>query len=410
MFFLHYIKYCVNLYPRCEGRRKRTYRGTKDSISLKTRIVMSITKISKDVINEVWWKAAGRCEFRGCNKPLYENDLTMDQCKISNFAHIVADSPNGPRGGRDSMKLSKVASNIMLLCPECHRLIDHEGKDKYDEKTLRTMKRFHEERMRRLTGMSEDMQAHIITFGAPIGDSDSLFSFKRLQAALLPEFYPAEDTTFDLGGSWFHDGNWEEFWNREVANLEGNCKEHVIDRLSKWEYKRIALFGFAPMPLLVKLGTILNNKYDVEVFQRNRCGDWKWLAIDEHIDFKVNRPKYATKAPVLVLSLSFPIIERIKKTREESSIWEITIESPSPDFLRARSMLYDFGRCVERILDEICKESGGQPIDLYLSTPVACAIEFGRVWMQKVNPILRIYDLDQRYGEEDKLAITIKNS
>ena len=40
---------------------------------------------------------------------------------------------------------------------------------------------------------------------------------------------------------------------------------------------------------------------------------------------------------------------------------------------------------------------------------VACAIEFGRVWMKKANAPLNIYDFDQRFDNKDKLALTIKN-
>ena len=72
-------------------------------------------------------------------------------------------------------------------------------------------------------------------------------------------------------------------------------------------------------------------------------------------------------------------------------------------------MLYDFGRKIESALDAISKECSGVSIDLYISIPVACAIELGRVWMQKANSPLRIYDLDKRHGEIDKLAITINN-
>ena len=87
----------------------------------------------------------------------------------------------------------------------------------------------------------------------------------------------------------------------------------------------------------------------------------------------------------------------------------MTIESPNPDFLKSRQQLYDYGRQVELLLDEITKASNGQSLNLYLSVPVACAIEFGRVWMQKANSPLKIYDLDKQIDNIDKLAITIEN-
>ena len=163
------------------------------------------------------------------------------------------------------------------------------------------------------------------------------------------------------------------------------------------------------MPLLVKLGTILNNKHEVEIYQKQRSGGWKWSLEDVHTDYIINRPVNTQSKPVLALSLSFPIADRVKKQNPTASIWEMTIESPNPDFLKSRLQLYDFGRKIELLLDEITKASNGQSLNLYLSVPVACAIEFGRVWMQKANSPLNIYDLDKQVDNIDKLAITIEN-
>ena len=48
--------------------------------------------------NELWARAAGRCEFRGCNKLLYKDDLTQKRSNLAIISHIVAFSPDGPRG------------------------------------------------------------------------------------------------------------------------------------------------------------------------------------------------------------------------------------------------------------------------------------------------------------------------
>lgn len=371
---------------------------------------MSNTHIPKDALHEIWWKAAGRCEFKGCNKPLYKHGVTLDKCKISEYAHIIADSENGPRGDKELSKvLAKDPKNIMLMCPECHKYIDNEGKDKYTADVLFDMKKKHEDRIARLTSLCEDLQAHAVTYGAKIGNHQPDLSFHQIQDALLPNFYPVNDIPIDLGGNWPTAKEWDEYWKREVENLEYNCKDKILDKIDRWEYKRIALFSFAPMPLLVKLGTLLNNKHEVEVFQKQRSGGWRWLQEEIHTDYIINRPKYTQSVPVLVLSLSFPIAERIKKHNPNASIWEITIDTPNPDFLKSKQQLYDFGRQVERLLDEITKASNNHPLHLYLSVPVACAIEFGRVWMQKANCPLKIYDLDKQVDNIDRLAITIEN-
>ena len=370
---------------------------------------MSKTTIPQKVKAELWWRAAGRCEFKGCNKPLYLHGITMDNCNLSNCAHIIGDSENGPRGTKDSKSLAQNFNNIMLMCPECHHYIDNEGVGKYDAQTLFDMKKKHEKRMEYLTGFKEDLQANIVTYCANIAEHMPQFAFPELQKALLPDFYPTSTDMIQLGVNFYAGEDWDSYWKREEENLVHFCKSRVLDCIDRWEYKRIALFGLAPMPLLVRLGTMLNNKHNVVVYQKQRSGGWKWPKTDDTIDYIIHRPCKEDGVPVLVLSLSFSIIERVKKENAGASIWEITINNPNTDFLQSEKMLYDFGRKIEMILDEISKTSSHQAINLYLAAPAACCIEFGRVWMQKANSPIKIFDYDIKFSKTDKLAITIKN-
>ena len=139
----------------------------------------------------------------------------MDECNLSNCAHIIADSPGGPRGSSQSKLLAKDPTNIMLMCPECHKYIDHEGKDKFDAQTLFEMKRKHEERMEFLTGFKEDLQAVIVTYGANIADNMPMFNFSEIQRALLPDFYPSSRNIIELGVNLFSGDNWEYYWKQD---------------------------------------------------------------------------------------------------------------------------------------------------------------------------------------------------
>lgn len=370
---------------------------------------MSYTNIPLKVKALLWYKAAGRCEFCGCNKRLDRHGVTMDTCNLSNCAHIIADSPDGPRGSSQSRELAKDPDNIMLMCPECHKYIDNEGKDKYDAQTLYEMKRKHEKRMEYLTSFKEDMQANVVTYTANIAESMPVLTFADIQTALYPDFYPSSQNVIELGVNMYRGDDWKNYWKNEEENLVYFCQSRILDCLNRWECKRIALFGFAPMPLLVRLGTMLNNKYDVIVYQKQRSGGWTWPETTCKEEFILKSPANTCNTPILVLSLSFSIVDRVREARPDGSIWEITIDTPNPDFLRSKQMLYKFGRKVEIVLDEITKSCAGKSIDLYLSVPVACAIEFGRVWMKKANSPLNIFDLDRQFEKRDRLAITINN-
>ena len=369
-------------------------------------------KINQGTVAELWWRAAGRCEFNGCQKPLYKHGITMQDCNISNIVHIIAVSSDGARGESDLTPDERNdISNLMLMCPDCHRLIDHEGKLQYTVKQLQDMKSHHEQRMEMLTGLKEDKQARIVTFGSKIGDAEPYFNEATLHDALLPEFYPSPDGIIDLGGNWYTpDNGWEEFWKEEEKSIDFVCKNKILTTLPHWKNKRIALFALAPMPSLVKLGTILNNKNDVKVFQLMRGPvSWKWRN-DDDVEYIIKRPEITSGIPVLVFSLSFPIGGRIKERFGDSgSVWEFTIPSPSTNFLTSKRMLYKFCSEVEQLLDEIRRQTNKDELHVFMAMPVACAVELGRTWMQKPNMTLLLYDYDTRYSKEDQLAITIKN-
>lgn len=336
----------------------------------------------------------------------------MQNCNLSNIAHIIAVSSDGARGESElSSDERNDFSNLMLICPECHKLIDNEGKLQYTVEQLREMKKHHEERMEMLTGLKEDKLARIVTFGSKIGDIEPHFNEATLHDALLPDFYPSPDGIIELGGNWYTpDNGWEQFWKQEEEYIEYVCKDKILTSLPRWQNKRIALFAFAPMPSLVKLGTELNNKHDVEVFQLMRGpASWKWRNDDE-VEYVIKRPENTSGIPVLAFSLSFPIGARIKERFGDiGSVWEFTISNPDTNFLTSKRMLYKFCSEVEQLLDEIRRQTNKDELHVFMAMPVACAVELGRTWMQKPNMSLLLYDYDTRYSKEDKLAITIKN-
>jgi hypothetical protein len=103
---------------------------------------MSKTSIPEKIKTQLWTLSAGRCEYRGCNKPLWKDELSMAKMNNAYIAHIVADSPDGPRGNKKrSPILAKSFSNLMLMCDAHHRLIDKEDVDGHPESLLIEMKK-----------------------------------------------------------------------------------------------------------------------------------------------------------------------------------------------------------------------------------------------------------------------------
>ena len=91
--------------------------------------------------------SAGRCEFRGCNKDLFQHPVTATEGNFAQAAHIVAFREDGARGKGARPAEINSFENLMLLCGDCHHLVDDVRPQDYPAALLRTFKREHEERI-----------------------------------------------------------------------------------------------------------------------------------------------------------------------------------------------------------------------------------------------------------------------
>ena len=158
---------------------------------------MSKTNIPQKVMRLLWLRAAGRCEFEGCNKILYEGDITKEYGNFGELCHIIGDSPKGPRGGEKSESLAQDINNIVLLCPACHKIIDSDP-EKYTIEIVEGMKKRHEDRIRLVTGIAHDKKSHVVTYYSKIGKHLPDFSFNTISSVLFPEYYPEASTAIEI--------------------------------------------------------------------------------------------------------------------------------------------------------------------------------------------------------------------
>ena len=101
-------------------------------------------------------EAGGQCELDGCPEFIYEDMLTKQEFNFGEYAHIIGDSKDGPRGDVVlSDEYCTNRKNIMLLCPKHHKMIDT-LLEKYSTEDLFAMKKRHEERVRRILSIGKD--------------------------------------------------------------------------------------------------------------------------------------------------------------------------------------------------------------------------------------------------------------
>src|SRR5690606_826758 len=117
------------------------------------------------IARKLWVKSGGRCEYIGCNMPLWKDELMQKDMNKAYISHIVAASPDGPRGDKiKSRELEVDYDNLMLLCDECHRRIDKADSETHTVDMLTGMKKIHERRIELVTGIEEKKKSLVISY------------------------------------------------------------------------------------------------------------------------------------------------------------------------------------------------------------------------------------------------------
>jgi hypothetical protein len=345
----------------------------------------------------LWGRAAGRCEFAGCNKPLWKSSITQEAVNIAQAAHIYSFSKAGPRG-RIAVDAIHNVDNLLLVCHECHRKIDQEvDGGRYTGNLLKRMKALHEERIERVSGITAEKKSHILLYGANVGDYSGPLNYRDAAPALFPQRYPADDRPIDLAtvNSSLTDVA-DDFWNVEAEGLRTKFERRVRERVASGDVAHLSVFALAPQPLLILLGTLLGDIVPADVYQRHRePATWEWPDRAQTPEFLLVKPTGAIGPPALVMALSASVTsDRITSVLgPDASIWTITVANPHNDLTKSRDQLSKLRALLRRVFDEI-KATHRQttPLHVFPAMSVSAAVEFGRVRSPKADMPWRIHD------------------
>jgi len=353
----------------------------------------------------VWGRAAGRCQYAGCNASLIGDEISgAADANTAYVGHIVSDAVNGPR--RDpvlSPKLAHDPSNLMLVCDAHHRVFDREMVDEHPVDVLMAMKRRHEDRIGTVTAIDEDLGSHVIRYAAKIGTNESPVAIGDLKWSMLPERYPIDGGWIDLDLVTLDLPDHEpDYWRTHIRNLRTGFAEKVHGRMERGEIRRLTVFGLAPIPLLIELGRQISDiaTADVRQLLRNPKG-WKWDPTSEPVRFDVVRASPSSGRVALKLEISSPILdERVHSVLgPDASIWSISATDAHNDIMRRPEDLAQFARLFRTTLDAIKVTHGENTVvHLFPAIPVSTAVETGRSWQPKAHPTVKIYDQNRKLG------------
>jgi SMODS-associated and fused to various effectors sensor domain len=361
--------------------------------------------IKRPIESMLWGRAAGRCEFTGCNKVLSRSSVTQEQVNTAQKAHIYSFSGGGSRGnaGATEAELNDLG-NLILVCHECHEKIDQLADGgRYTVSVLREMKASHERRIEIVAGIAPGRRSHVVLYGANVGEQSMPALFGEAAGAMFPHRYPAEPRAIDLGitNSAAEDKT-SAFWRNGADELVTQFDRKIRDRVSRREVEHLSVFAIAPQPLLVLLGTLLGDIVPADVYQRHRePPTWSWPTSASPLEFEVQEPEAVDGPPALVLAISATVArDRIEAVLGPGvSIWSVTIPRPNNDAIKSREHLSRFRSLVRGLFDRI-KAVHGQTALLHVFpvASVSLAVEFGRARMPKADMPWRIYDQNIKRG------------
>ena len=363
--------------------------------------------IPSQVRRDLWVAAAGRCEFRGCCKPVERDFLTKDRCRVGEYAHIIADSPAGARGiPGESEKLAADPSNLMLACFDCHARIDRNGKsNEFTVEQLRAMKREHEARIDRIysaTGVTESMPL-IMSF--PIGAHVPVIEVRNIHYAMLTNSnfnrFPTS-TAIHIDQSNFHlQDNDPYFWTNANRALTQQYEQRVLPALTaRGGAAHLTIAGFAPIPMLMKLGALVGDKTPATVL--DLPGEsWLWDTRDASPE-----PQYTYEVPA-TLPREVAIVVNISGRAQQPvgrAVVEFGAVAPGRGLIRKEVHLQQFRASFNAFL-QLIFAAGVRVVHIHPATPLSASIEIGRLLLPKTFEEIHVWEWQ---APEWKQALRLK--
>jgi hypothetical protein len=368
---------------------------------------MEREKIPEAVKLKLWVKSAGRCEFKGCNEPVWHNGLTLSENNFAEVAHIIGASNKGPRGTDESKLLQTDFSNLMLLCMRCHKEID-DHPEKYPADLLRKWKQEHEDRIEIQTSHPEDInRSTVLFFSVNIGDRIVPINFEAVRNAMFPK-YPTNFKGISITETDFNRNATAEEWQSFAQNkIKRRIEKEFEVGTDEVSVKHISVFAIAPMPLLIYLGKTIGDTVPCDIYQSQRSIEdtnktWNWQDKDSTPGaFSVQCLRKAA-GDIIVLKLC--VSDNINEDKytdlleENISVYEISAPDFSPHFARTKKHLELFSYEYRKLLNQIQAEHGKYCKVLLLpAVPVSFAVECGRVILPNKDPHIYVCE----YYKED---------
>lgn len=329
---------------------------------------------------------------------------------VGELAHIVGqqESHGSPRGIAEmSPKERDSAANLLLICAGEHRDIDRAGSvDVMTVERLRETKRRHEARVEQVTGLAGERRTAVLRMlGTVRGERIDVSRQLAADAVIATELrFPDFPLTYDRYGIEIdlrelpgEEGADPAYWLAAMARIDEVIDHKLGDALRDGHLERLSVFASARLPLLVYLGSKLDDGYPVSIYQRHRSSQvWEWPS-EEQAEFEVVLPdETAADEALLVLNVSGSI-QRTELPEELAGLpaWEIRPRTgtPEPDTVASPATLEAFAGAVRGVFAAIEATSKQvRRLHVIAALPMSAGVALGRAHDSHVHPALAVYD------------------
>jgi hypothetical protein len=361
-------------------------------------------RIPEKVALILYVQAGGRCEFDGCNAYLLEHYPTETVGNFADRAHIWAFKKRGPRGSAPGRPVNiNALQNLILLCKDCHDLVDKKKPADYPVDALQKFKREHEDRIFSLTSIAKDRDTVPLVLRGLVRGRPTDVSDEEMQEAVAPDSLKRRDKIdCDLTG--LPDTPDDGYWPQACKIIDAK-----IDALGRLEPRpgralRVSVFAIARIPLLIYVGSKLSDKMEVGLFQRHRLPEsWRWKDGVGEMRY-ITRRLDASPSPrsvTLFVNLSGRnSMQDLPEELRDGAAYELTLDGiePSLFFLNTRGDLERFTFEYHRATSWIRSAHPELKLHLFPAVPAPAAITLGRSRLPFVDPKLVVYDKEARVG------------
>lgn len=244
--------------------------------------------ISIPTAKKVCEASHGICMFEGCGEVLVKDYLTNTVGNFAYLAHIVAASPDGPRGDSiRSEQMSNMPENIMYLCDKHHRLIDRIALIDYPESVLVKMRQDFLNNIESILSLLKfDLLQTFCCIWEIGGSMPSPPLDREVTKSLIPlkaQGYSSLRVITPIANCRSSEQDW---WNHEVPN----SLDYVLSALKNMTKDfslQSAIYPIAPMPILIALGAKIGNKNNIVIIPRSRESGWGWSNKYPNNDFDI---------------------------------------------------------------------------------------------------------------------------